>query len=361
MDAWLKKTKDYVTYSSDRLSRVKQIARLTKISAFGHGMMLLKHDFQELVPDLKTLLKAKDPARIAKDFPDEFKRVVRHPATSHLVAGLSSAVKANTLAPTDTNAQTLLLVLGSFAQATMPANIFGFKGLTGEQAYRNSLYGPSCRDISSNFQKDLFASRCYQHGLMGPSPESYKTCVDKESCEKVGTGTEGILSGAMSLVMLHGHDNAKQMLTMLGDGPSDDQIAHCNSYWCSFNNYNDPKAPLPEATAIAPFKKIGALLVIAEAYGKVGQLKKLDIALKSVREEAKRVNYPFMKMIDRVEASLKGGNRALGVPDILEIWNQPQSEKNLLGAVQFPLPISGRSGNCVSCHFGGVLSNKFQY
>lgn len=357
MEAWQKKAKDYTKYSSERSTRVKQIARLTKLMAFGGGMMLLKYDLHEMVPDLNAILKAKDIQSVDK----ELKRTLSHPGIGHLMKALGSAIVANKLAPEDTNAQTVLLVIGTFAQAVLPPNFPGFEGLTGIQAYKNTIFGPSCRDITPENQQNIFGGLCFKNGLMGPGGEAYKSCVDKESCSKVGTGTEGLLSGAMSLVMLHNQVGAEHALTMLGDGPGDDQIALCDSYWCSFNNYNNPNAPLPEATAIAPFKKIGSLLSIAEAYGKVGNLNKMERVLKSLRMEAKRLNYPYMQHIERVESSLKGGDSGLGIPDMLKTWKNPQHSKDILGAVQFPLPMSGRSGNCVSCHYGGVLSSNFKY
>jgi hypothetical protein len=356
MSAWYDKTVAYVEHSSERSRRARQIGRLYKLLAFSQGMMILRYDLHELALPVNTLLAARDLGSVQ----DEWKQAVGHPAIPHLLRGLGHGVTANRILPNDKNAQTVLLVVGSFAQAAMPAGLLGFQGMTGLQAYVNTLYGPTCKDIKQDY-RFIFGDRCYDKGLMGPGRDAYKTCVDAKSCDEVGTGPEGLIAGAMSLVMLNGKGGAQRMLDMLGDGPGDDEIAGCDSYWCSVINPKDPNAPVPEATALTPFKKIGSLLAIAEAYGKVGKLAKMDRVLEAVRAEARRLNYPHTRMIDRVEASLKGGSAELGVEDLLAAWSKPDPKKDILGSVQFPLPVSGRQGNCASCHYGGVLPDRITY
>lgn len=57
-----------------------------------------------------------------------------------------------------------------------------------------------------------------------------------------------------------------------------------------------------------PFKRIINLLAIAEAYGKVGNIGRMDVALKEAYDEARRLKYPFMEHIRRIDISLHGGD-----------------------------------------------------
>ena len=355
MESWYEKSDKYVRLSSDREKRPAQMGRLNMLLGFSQGMLLLELDLQTLVPLINDFLTTSDEKLRSQRIAD----IAQFKGIKYLLAAIIHDVKANELLPHDLNARTLLLVVGSFSQGAMP-EILGLKGLTGPKAYIRTLYGPSCVEIPKQ-SRGIFGDLCYDRGLMGPTPDSYKGCVNQESCAEIGAGTEGLLAGAMSMVSMQDHVGAKTLLRMLGDGERADQIASCDSYWCSVNHPQDPSAPVPEATSLTPFKKIGSLLAVAEAYGKVGDLKKMEHVLKAARAEASRLNYPVMEMIERVEASLHGGDPKHNVPDVLKAWKNPDPRKDILGVFQFPFPVSVRKGNCVSCHYGGVLPARVQY
>jgi hypothetical protein len=269
---------------------------------------------------------------------------------------LRYSIKASGAIPEDANARTFMMGIGGFAQAALPR----VAGVTGIDATMRTYFGPSCQGMPGLLRSQL-DGLCRDEGLMGPGEEAYLDCHDAESCARVGTGTEGLIAGSMALSMMHDPRHVARMLTMLGDGPGDDQVALCESYWCTFNNPNDPEAPYPEATSIAPFKRIGALLIIAEAYGKQGETRKMEQALAAAYDEGRRLRYPFMERIRVVDVSLHGGDEALGVPDVVSAWANPVPARDFMGEVQFPLPVSGRGGACASCHFGGVMNEKVRY
>lgn len=352
MEAWYEKTKSYVAWNRESSQRPRQMGRLQMLLGFSQGMLLLEQDLHSIVPALNGLLRLSDPISRQRQL-DE---ILRFKGVKFLIQSLQHNLAANKLIPDDLNARTVLLVVGSFVQAAMP-EIGPFTALTGAEAYRNTLYGPTCRSIPSSL-RGIFDHLCFDNGLMGPTMDAYQQCVDAQSCREVGAGTEGFVAGAMSLVMLHDLAGASTMVTMFGDEASSEKVANCESYFCRENHPNDPQTTWPEATSLTPFKKIGTLLTIAEAYGKLGKLEKMDLVFDAVRQEADRLNYPVTGMIDRVWLSLHGGDVSRGIPDILAAWKNPAPEKDILGLVQFPLPISGKRGNCVSCHYAGVLPDR---
>jgi hypothetical protein len=355
MEAWYTKTDAYTKYSSSRQARPRQMGRLHMLLQFSQGMLLLEEDLHKLVPDVNDILSSRDETLRAQ----KMANIAYEKSLKYLLTSLSHGVKANGLIPDDLNARTVLLVVGSFTQGAMP-ELFSIKGLTGPKSYVQTMYGPTCANIPKD-QRSIFGELCYPNGLMGPRGDSYKDCRDRESCKNVGSGNEGLLAGAMSLVSMENQIGATTFLNMLGDGPGPNQLANCDSYWCAVNNPKDPNAPVPEATSLTPFKKIGSLLAIAEAYGKVGKLDKMEKTLTAVRKEADRLNYPAMDMIERVEKSLHGGDPARGIPDVLTAWKNPDRKKDILGLFQFPFPVSVRKGNCMSCHYGGVLPDRIKY
>jgi hypothetical protein len=177
----------------------------------------------------------------------------------------------------------------------------------------------------------------------------------------VGTGTEGFTAAAMAMLLFRDHDIVQKGLTILGDGPAENEIALCDSFLCTYNNPNEPKSKNPDASSIAPFKRLGVMLAIAEGYGKLGKTTKMMRVLRETRAIAEKVGWPRIALLDKVEASLTGGNPGKNIPDILTAWNNPNPEKDFAGEIQFPLPVSTGQGACSGCHYGGVMSRSVAY
>jgi hypothetical protein len=352
MSRWLLKTETYTNHRSSRGDRLAQTGRLWMLVAAGHTLRFNGYDLHRVVP-LINALETGAVLRMFSALGDGFQDI---PALTHLTKALRYSIKASGAIPGHANARTFLMGIGGFAQAALPR----VAGVTGMDAALRTYFGPSCRGMPGVLRSQL-GGLCRDEGLMGPGEAAYQDCQDAESCAKVGTGTEGLIAGSMALAMMHDPRHVKRMLTMLGDGPGDDQVALCESYWCTFNNPNDPEAPYPEATSIAPFKRIGALLIIAEAYGKQGETRKMEQVLEAAYAEGRRLRYPFMERIRAVDASLHGGDAAAGIPDVVSAWTNPVPARDFMGEVQFPLPVSGRGGACASCHFGGVMNETVRY
>lgn len=352
MASWLQKTETYTNHRSNGGDRLAQTGRLWMLVAAGHTMLFNRYDLHRVLP-LINALESGAVLGILTGLGSGFQDI---PAIGHLAKALRYSIKASRAIPEHRNARTFLLGIGGFAQAALPH----VAGVTGMSATLRTYFGPSCQGMPGVVRSQL-SDLCQDEGLMGPGETAYEDCVDAESCARIGTGTEGLIAGSLALAMMHDPSHVQRMLTMLGDGAEDDQVASCESYWCAFNNPNDPEASYPEATSIAPFKKIGALLVIAEAYGKLGETKKMEQVLAAASAEGRRLAYPFMERIRAVDISLHGGDATLGIPDVLGAWASPVPARDFMGEVQFPLPVSGRAGACAACHFGGVLNETVRY
>jgi hypothetical protein len=205
--------------------------------------------------------------------------------------------------------------------------------------------------------KKIFGSVCTENGLIGPGPTAYLNCQDEESCAQVGNGLLETFFGAASLLYrMYDHDMVKTYLKMAGDG--DNSPAICRTNWCQDVHPREPEASIPEKSSATPFKRIINLLAIAEAYGKVGNIERMDVALKETYDEARRLKYPFMDHIRRIDISLHGGDKTENVPDIRERWANRDPRLDTMGSLQLPFPLSATEKPCASCHFGGVLSKN---
>jgi hypothetical protein len=103
------------------------------------------------------------------------------------------------------------------------------------------------------------------------------------------------------------------------------------------------------------------MLSIAEGYGKLGKLSKMNRVLKEARSLAEKSAWPRIALLDRVEKSLTGGDPQAGIPDLLAAWKKPHPETDIAGEIQFPMPMSTKSGACSGCHYGGVMSRSVSY
>ncbi|MFW7378429.1 MAG: hypothetical protein ACOH5I_06465 [Oligoflexus sp.] len=352
MQEWINKTTYYTTHWSHRQEYLKQKGRLWMLVAGGHTLLFNQYDLHSLVPVINNLRQGEILA-VLKGSSQAFKQT---PALYHLAESVHWAIKANQQLPDSRNAQTFLLGIGAFAQAALPPVL----GVTGRQAMMNTFYGPSCQDFPQWLQS-LLGDVCAELGLIGPDSNAHRRCVDQDSCLEVGAGTEGLFAGALTQVMMHDPHMVASALDMMGDGPGSDQVALCDNYWCPFNNPNDPAANLPEATSIAPFKRIGGLMAIAEGYGKHGELAKMDRVLKEAYREAERLNWPFIDLLEDVDVSLHGGDAERDIPDILAAWANPEPTNDFMGEMQLPLPVSVGARSCAGCHFGGVMNEEVRY
>lgn len=355
MHGWLAKTQTYVLQSQDRANRPVQIGRLRKLSAFGSTMIYTLYDLHPMVPSLRKI----QPQTSLPQFKGELIKILGSKEANgvlYLLSSISEAMNSLILVPQDRNALTFLLSVGGFAQAAMAP----FPGYTGVKAFENSMIGPTCQDLKI---KDpvLRETACKPYGLLGTAWDSYKQCTSEKICAPLGTGTEGFTAGAMALTLFHDPKMVQRGLDILGDGPGEDNVALCDSFLCTYNNPNDPQAAVPEATSIAPFKRLGVMLTIAEGYGKLGKIQKMQRVLRAARAEGNRLGWPRMALLDRVETSLTGGDTQSGIPDLLSLWAKPDPAQDFAGEIQFPLPLSARRGACSGCHYGGVMSRSVKY
>lgn len=351
MKSWIKKTKRYLNHPLHQ-NQPKRDGRLMMLIAGGTTMVFNDYDLHALLPAANKALKGRMFGAL-QEIVSNWRDV---PAISFLADSIIWSIKSNQNISEDLNARTFMLSIGSFAQSGLPA-IFG---ISGSSAVTNTFYGPSC-DSLPGWLKAASGFVCYHNGLMGPGSDSYKECVDAESCKKIGSGTEGIFAGALLMIMMDDPENVRKGLEMLGDRRDGDIIANCENYWCHFNNPNDPNALIPESTSIAPFKKAAGLTLIAEAYGKLQEFEKMERALAAAYAEAERINWPSMHILKRVDISLHGGDVAQDIPDMVTQWGNPNPQKDVVGKLRFPLPLSQREEACASCHFAGVLRKDLPY
>lgn len=349
---WLDKVVPYTSHWSHRNEYLQQKGRLWMLVAAAHTMLFNQYDMHALVPIFNDLKSAR-VIDVLGGLSQGFEEL---PALYHLAEAIRWSIKANQQIGDHQNAQTFLLGIGGFAQAVLPP----IYGITGPDAAMNTLYGSSCQDMP-NWLIQAFGDTCFERGLIGPGQLAYLDCIDEQSCLSVGAGTEGLFVGALMKMLMHDRHYIASALAMLGDGPSADELALCDNFWCEFNSPNEPTASLPEATSIAPFKRIGGLMAIAEGYAKLEEFEKMELVLKEARSEAERLAWPFMDLLEEHAISLRGGDAKRGIPNLVERWNNPDPRRDLIGKIQLPLPVSGGPRACAACHFGGVLNQDVSY
>lgn len=345
MKTWLTKMKAYTESSPHKNQDLKHKGRLWMLGAGGHTMVFSNYDIHSLVPIYQSLKEK----RILSGVAALFSGLPELPALYHLEESLRLSIKANRYIPNHLNAQTFFAGIMAFAQ-------FATSDLTGLQPALDTVYGPSCKSLPPLMQR-LIGHTCFDKGAMGPAVDSYLTCIDQESCQEVGTGTEGIVASLLAMGMLHDHALVQQALTTLGDEPEGEGLAHCNDFWCHTASPNDPLAEVPEATTIAPFKKVSMLLAIAQMYAKLGDFSKSEQSFHKAEEEAERISWPFTETIPDIKKALFEGQD--GNPSLVQQWQEADPTKDHLGAVQFPLPPFGKG--CKGCHFAGVLPDHVDY
>lgn len=345
MGVWLKKMKRYVGHFSHRNQHTEHKGRLFMLGAGGHTMIFSDYDLQPLVPVLNSL-KEHAPQNFVSSL---YKAAKLYPALYHLLESLRLSAKSNHRVE-HLNGQTFYIALLGFAS-------FALDDFLPENFNHSILYGPSC-DAMSDWMKHLTGNVCLPRGAIGPHEASWRDCIDKESCQNIGTGTEGMAAITLAMGLLGDEEKNKQALLMMGDEWDGESLADCESFWCKNASPNDENADVPEATTIAPFKKVNMILAAAEIYGKVNEIQKAKAAIAAARKEARRIQWPFADRIDEVERSLfvqhPGYDRSL-----LEIWNDSDAEKDFLGKVQLPLPNYG--AGCKGCHFAGQLPSHVNY
>mgnify|MGYP003683855245 CR=1 FL=1 len=345
MKSWLHRMNLYTNHFSHKNQYTEQKGRLFMLGAGGHTMIFSEYDLRPLIPVLNELKEGhfwqvkSALLRASKTFP----------ALYHLMESLKLSAQANHHID-HLNGQTFYIGLLSFAG-------FALSDFLSEEVTQGILYGPTCEAMEP-WMQTITGNVCLPNGAMGPSEDSWKDCVDKESCESVGTGTEGIAVVALSSGMLNEEGMLREALVMLGDDRDINTIANCDRFWCKNATPNNPNAAIPEATTIAPFKKVNMILAAAEMYGKLNEVENAKKAFAAARKEAQRIQWPFIGRIDEIEQSLfvkhPGEETSL-----IERWQNVDLDKDMLGRVQLPLPNYGIG--CKGCHFGGVLPDHVNY
>jgi hypothetical protein len=346
MAAWLTKTKQYLDHPSHKLGshdRDDPHARLMLLVALGHSHQLALIDLEPMASIIAQLTSGD----VISMLTGVSRGVAQIPVSLELEEAIRWGFKAYNQAKepiVKDKALMALMSVGVFIQGMSPE----FLGITGPKATMATIFGPSCQEMP-NFLRNQMGPLCTERGLIGPD---YKTCQDTQSCKQVGNGmTETFAGAVLALSKMHDLSKVQKMLEIAGDSP--DSVALCKTFWCRNLNPSDKKDPQPERSSLTPFKRVVNLLMIAEAYGKVGQEKRMEIVLKEAFTEAKRLNYPFLNQLTTIYKALHGGEGT--TPDILKRWKNFDPKKDALGMLQVPFPMSATIKPCASCHFGGVL------
>ena len=109
---------------------------------------------------------------------------------------------------------------------------------------------------------------------------------------------------------------------------------------------------------MTPFKRVVNLPSITESYAKVGNLKRMDLALAEAHREAERLKYPFMDQLRKIDVALHGGDASEGIPNLVARWANRDERTETMGALQMPCPLSTTIKPCAGCYLGGVLPKK---
>lgn len=352
MQQWVKKTQTFVNHRAHRGGNKKYRARLMFLLGVGYSFGLTQVNFAEMAPIVSDL----QSGHILRIFTGLGVGLTKSAMGGQIAQAMRWLLKSYSLSEGDALAQNNTRIaiqsLGIFLQSMAP----DIMGMTGPRAVKATLYGPSCQHMP-RLVKKMFGSVCTDNGLIGPGPTAYLNCQDDASCAHVGNGLLETFFGAASLLYrMHDLAMVETYLKMAGD--SENSIAVCRTNWCQDVHPREPEAPIPEKSSATPFKRIVNLLAITEAYGKVGNLERMEVSLKEAYDEARRLKYPFMEHIRRIDISLHGGDVNENIPDIRERWANRDTRHDTMGSLQLPFPLSATEKPCASCHFGGVLSKN---
>ncbi len=179
-------------------------------------------------------------------------------------------------------------------------------------------------------------------------------CDSEDSCRELA-GTEGLVAAALTLMLLDpaavpssawpGLDHYSSLVEAGIELTHDPIEGDFGTYASTFT------------TSIAPFKKLGGLLVTLTAYARLGEVEEMRALLAQARDIAAQQQWPFVERIDDLEAALEGTGPYAGA-GLLTQW---QRGGKRLGYLQLPLAPTTGVASCSSCHFAGEMPNPDIY
>ncbi len=179
-------------------------------------------------------------------------------------------------------------------------------------------------------------------------------CNSEDSCRQLG-GTEGLFAGASTLELLapnaiptsewSGLEHYGSLVEAGIDLLYDPMAGDCGTYACSIT------------TSIAPFKKLGGLILISTAYVRSGDAAQMRALFEQVRELATQQRWPFLERFEDMVARVEGTGPFAG-KGLLSQW---RDNNKRLGLIQLPLSPSTGVSSCSTCHFAGEMRNPKIY
>lgn len=352
MRSWIKKTSVFVDHRVHRGGNKAYRARLMFLIAMGYSANLTQVDFALMAPIVSDL----QSGNVLRILAGMGVGITNSAMGAQLAQSMRWLLKSYWMSEGDVATQNSTRIAIQSVGINIQAMAPNIGEIAGAKAVEATLYGPSCKGLPAFLRKSL-GSVCTDNGLIGPGPMAYTFCQDDASCRNVGNGHMETFSGAASvLVRMHDRAHVQKFLDVAGD--TQERAALCEAYWCRFIHPRDPEALIPEKTSMTPFKRVVNLLSIAESYAKVGNLKRMDLALTEAHREAERLKYPFMDQLRKIDIALHGGDASEGIPNLVEKWANRDERTDTMGALQVPFPLSTTIKPCAGCHFGGVLPRE---
>ncbi len=265
------------------------------------------------------------------------------PALYRVLESLKYADEATYLMPTHQNARAFAYSIGAFLQWALP------------------IKGIEIGKLLPNVRGTLGLRRAYPLGFEGGKAslealtDLTAPCDDAASCRELA-GTEGVVAAALSLQLLAidavptdawpGLEHFKSLVEVGVDVVHDPLAGDCGTYACA------------HTSTVAPFKKLGVLMLTATAYGRLGDTAQMREVFAQVRALAAQQQWPFKARVDDLQAHLEGTGPYAGAG----LLNQWQAQPNRrLGFVQVPLSPATGVSSCSSCHYAGQMSNPNIY
>lgn len=305
--------------------------RLTMLLAAANTALFRAYDLEVLVDAVQKV-----------DILSLIKNASQLPALYHLLESLKYADEAAYLIPSHQNSRAFAFGLGAFAQWALP------------------IAGIDLGKVVPNVRGGLGLRYSYPLGLEGGKSTVLKLmdpsapCDSPDECRELA-GTEGVFAGATTMLLLDpsaiptrswaGLEHYGSLVEAGIDIMYDPVAGDCGTYACSITS------------TIAPFKKIGGLMLLSTAYGRIGDVAQMRAVFAQIRELALQQEWPFVASLDDMEARVEGTGAHAG-NGLLTQWQRDQKR---LGFVQLPLPPATGIASCAGCHFAGQMPNPNVY
>ncbi len=320
-------------YGGFRGGPEKNRGRLTMLLAAAHTALFRVYDIDTLAL-----------AALRGDIIGLIGNASQIPALYHVIESVKYADEAAHLIPAHQNSLAFLYGLGAFLQWALPV-----KGIDIAKILPNVRGGLGLRHaLPLGFEG---GKASIESAMTSAAPcDSPATCSEK-------AGTEGVVAGASAMALLGidamatsrwpGLEHYSSLVEAAIDMLYDPIHGDCGTYACAFTS------------SIAPFKKIGELMMISTSWGRLGNLTEMRAGFDQLRELAAQQRWPFIARFNDMEARIEGTGPYAG-NSLLDQW-KINPEKKRLGYIQLPLPPFTGVTACSDCHFGAEMPNPRVY